>query len=1035
MQVLNGIGKSVSAKPDSSVVSLSLEVNSFASVYTRLFYDLASEDTNLPNISKLITFDSKELTDYNESRTNKVLMIDDISPQFTGQSSNTNGQLVGLTTFSLFTDGETVFYKSFNPSTVIDSDSIITITDHNFNTGEELVYSPTNDSQNAGSVIGIVTTFVAGIGNTDQLPTKVFAIRRDQNRFQLAIGSTEAAAGTAVSFTSISGIGNTHSLAVPSDAATIRSIIGIDNIIQSPLARKDVIVGLTTAVGIGSTTITLNSVSAVSGNSLVKINDEIIKVKLVGVGSTNTLTVNRGAMGTVAAAILPGPTTLLSGDYRIRHGKIYFNDPPYGPTGIGTLTTRSIFSGRAYYRLNYSSNTIIDDISESFDGSTDKFDLKSNNVSVSGISTEFGIVLINNIFQNPFYGDVGSILTSDYSLVGTGQTIDFTGTAANGDIPKGGRILEFDANPGSGIAVPRRAVASVVVSGGGTIQSLSVGVGSTGILSMGGGYLSAPRVSIADTLGNGVGAAATATVELGGTIVSLTVTNGGSGYSTASPPIITIDAPSPYKDIPLVGGSGSGAKMDVVVGTGGSVTQFDLTNPGMGYEIGEVLTMPSLPLETVGVGATFQITVKSRKQDKFSGWTFGQLLELDDFSYLFNGFRKSFLLTRDTGDGKEYYSIVAQEGSGIVLANNLLIFINDVLQRPNIDYEFRGGTRVNFKEAPAGGSKLQIYLYTGSADDFIVVDIDQTIKPGDKVRLQEQEPLLSQDARVVYELIASDTLETQTYNGVGITTDSSFLRPIAWTKQTSDTIINGENISKVRSSLELQYYPSTNLIAPISATDTKIFVDDTWAFSKIDNLQQISNNVRIVGLGTTAYAETIEKVSYEGDWGDIIGITTSASGIGTNSPMIQFDLKPDISIYASPATQPDEIERSGISTGDYFVIRNTYIGSGTTSIINDSNADPVHVGTTFLDNVYHVSAVTSIGSSVVRVSSNVISIAGISTGNLISTLNRHGTYSWGTITGNRSDAKAFTVNNSNGIVGVETNPHVSRSRQMKVSYS
>ena len=49
------------------------------------------------------------------------------------------------------------------------------------------------------------------------------------------------------------------------------------------------------------TTITLNSVSAVSGNSLVKINDEIIKVKLVGVGSTNTLTVNRGAMGTVAA--------------------------------------------------------------------------------------------------------------------------------------------------------------------------------------------------------------------------------------------------------------------------------------------------------------------------------------------------------------------------------------------------------------------------------------------------------------------------------------------------------------------------------------------------------------------------------------------------------------------------------------------------------------------------------------------------------------------------------------------------------------
>ena len=150
--------------------------------------------------------------------------------------------------------------------------------------------------------------------------------------------------------------------------------------------------------------------------------------------------------------------------------------------------------------------------------------------------------------------------------------------------------------------------------------------------------------------------------------------------------------------------------------------------------------------------------------------------------------------------------------------------------------------------------------------------------------------------------------------------------------------------------------------------------------------------------------------------------------------MIQFDLKPDASIYANPATQPDKIERSGISTGDYFVIRNTYIGGGTTSIINDSSADPVHVGTAFLDNVYYASAV-SVGSSIVKVSANVISIAGISTANLLSTLNRHGTFSWGTITGNRSDAKAFNVNNTNGIAGVGANPHVSRSREMKVSYS
>ena len=58
---------------------------------------------------------------------------------------------------------------------------------------------------------------------------------------------------------------------------------------------------------------------------------------------------------------------------------------------------------------------------------------------------------------------------------------------------------------------------------------------------------------------------------------------------------------------------------------------------------------------------------------------FGQLLELDDFSGLFNGVRKDFYLTR-TIFNEEFYSIVAEAGSGIILQNNLLMFVNDVLQ-------------------------------------------------------------------------------------------------------------------------------------------------------------------------------------------------------------------------------------------------------------------------------------------------------------------------------------------------------------------
>ena len=99
---------------------------------------------------------------------------------------------------------------------------------------------------------------------------------------------------------------------------------------------------------------------------------------------------------------------------------------------------------------------------------------------------------------------------------------------------------------------------------------------------------------------------------------------------------ITVAPPSPYKNIPLTGGNGSGASIDVVVGTGGSIISFDMANRGIGYEIGDNLQLSTIPFQ-VGIGTSaFNITVKNKYQDKFAGWCFGQLLELDDFSSQFN---------------------------------------------------------------------------------------------------------------------------------------------------------------------------------------------------------------------------------------------------------------------------------------------------------------------------------------------------------------------------------------------------------------
>ena len=1143
-------------KPTSeSDIDLNVDIEQESSVHERFFYDMVSEETEDENLSKLVIFNSKIITDYNESQTNKVVLIDDISPQFTGIVTSTGGGVIGTTSFNLFSQGTPLFHKEFNPSGINTSDHLITINEHNFNTGERLIYKPETGQDSIG--IAQTSDANAGVAATTLLPSEIFAMKVDSNTIQVAIAASLAIAGSAVSFTNVIGIGSTSFFSVPSEDATLRSLITIDNIIQSPVGITTVIsVGLSTALGASNNVILLNDVSEILGKSLLKIEDEIIKVNLVGVGSTNSLNVIRGEMGTVAAAHTVGAAvTVVKGDYRVNEGRIYFSEAPYGPVSTGGIITRSNFSGRVYYRINYDNNTIIDDISDRFDGSTKSFNLTSNSVDVSGVDESFGAFLINNIFQKPFLRESGSILRSDYEMtrtntgVGVGQTIVFTGTSGNKDLPRGGIINEFDVKSGSGYEPPRKALFSAVVSVGGTIQSV-------GIASGGAGYLTPPLISVVNPkrhykhvfissnsnsvnvtggsqltptdavyisetglltltipnhgltfantvtldnnslifrcskdnystdhpyprstdpasgttleimafttntitldvgLGGGVDAIITASIGTGGTVTSVTIVNPGTGYTNTGIStglnFVTAAPPSPYKDIPLSGGNGSGATIDVVVGTGGSIVSFDMSDRGIGYEIGDNLQLTTLPLVGIGTSA-FNITVTSKFQDKFAGWCFGQLIELDDISSQFNGFRKNFLLTRTKGGGeREYYSIVAQEGSGIILKNNFLIFINDVLQRPDKDFLFESGTRISFTEAPKAGSKFKIYFYTGSDQDFKTVDVDETIKPGDELRLQyfknrdtnavEGE----QDNRIVYELIASDTVETTTYSGVGISTDTNFKRPTMWRKQVNDLIIDGENISKERNYLTAQILPTTGIIKSVSPSDGRIYVKDAWSFKQIDGLDQTLNDISIVGMGTTAVVEIIEEVGTFGDFGIITGIGLSSTGINTTGPAIFFEVEPDPTIYDSSGPPAggvlQKISRSGISTGDYFVIENTFIGNGVTGIkTTSSGPETVCVGNNFLDNVYYVAHFVSIGSSMTRIFANVNSISGINTNpnnTGLSTYSKSGNYSWGAINVSRNaTSKSFTFHNQNGILGIDTSTQIIRTLPITSSYS
>ena len=155
--------------------------------------------------------------------------------------TSTGGGVIGTTSFDVFTDSESLFHKVFDPATGINtSTNLLTITKHEFSTGEELIYKP----QVGQSAIVIESTDVPGIGVTTLLPSTVFAIKEDVDSIKVAVAETFANAGVGVTFINVTGIGNTHTLSVPSENATIRSLITIDNIIQSPL-------GITTAISVG----------------------------------------------------------------------------------------------------------------------------------------------------------------------------------------------------------------------------------------------------------------------------------------------------------------------------------------------------------------------------------------------------------------------------------------------------------------------------------------------------------------------------------------------------------------------------------------------------------------------------------------------------------------------------------------------------------------------------------------------------------------------------------------------------------------
>jgi hypothetical protein len=1004
--------------------------------------------------------------------------------------------------FNLNHKNDPIFERYFvgdDSSVVSIASSTIIIPNHFFVSGELVRYE--NFGSGSEQSIGIATTSFISIGSTDKLPNEVFVVKLDENTIQLARSAQDALETTPkiLNITSV-GIGSTHRFISTNQNSKV--LVAIDNIIQSPIVSTAITTTLATNIFTTDDIIFFSGITSFFGGDLIRIEEEIMKIEGVGIGSTNAIQVRRPWMGTSLGAYSIGTlVTKVNGDYNIVDNIINFITAPYGNIPLSAsanvpderdwegLSSRSTFQGRTFIRSGnpnsseetYSKNYIFDSLSTEFDGFTKDFRLTSNGSDISGIEDSNAIILINEILQGPG-------LTNEYNLSESAGITDirFTGTATsvsydvnNASIPRGGIIVSVGSTEGFGYQPLVSAGGTAIVSITGTISSISIG-------NSGSGYREGVQV-----VNVGVGTSSTGTQNIefigtatvsGGHIVSVDITNPGAGYTSTNPPYVVFDDPLSYSNLPLIyssssSGIGTEAKISVVVGQGSSVIDFEIVNTGYGYGENEILTIPVGGL--VGIPTTgnsfneFQISIQKTFADKFSGWSIGELQVLDKLDNKFNAKNVRFSLTL-LGNA---ISIFSRKGSNINIQDTLLVFINDILQVPGEGYIFTGGSTIRFTEPPKVGDTSKILFYRGTPNvDVIDVDILETVKIGDDLTIGYdpslgQSPTLQEEARIVTSINSIDIVNTNPYFGPGNTEDENLERPVKWCRQTEDKIINEQEVAKDRDLYNAVINPTSYLIQPVGVGSTIVYVDNIIPFFNQINENNVTrafqNSVTFisqeskvgasataivsiagtitsiqiveggegyisspavtiqnsVGIGTTiainataissitsgsvtsisiinpgvGYTFTNPPIiliepptstkeinsveSYEGDFGIIVGISTGSVGAALTA--LIFDLYiPENSFLSDSSIINPIITSSQLSINDYFVVKNSNIGYGITSLNNQGNI--LSMGSSFVDNVYQVYDI-NLGTNVISSSIVVFDIVSFLSPSIIDT--------------------------------------------------
>lgn len=854
--------------------------------------------------------------------------IESVDGAYTGTEADV------LRSFGLFHGGDQIFVQNFNasnPLIVRSIEDLVIIPNHFFTSGEKLRYVPIGTGNT--SSIGIGTTTISGYGSTDRLPEIVYAIKVDDKSIRLAATAADALQskiGNYLNITSV-GIGTSHSFIAYDQNS--KCIIALDNNIQDPVIQANINHTLVEQMSFGGESMRLSGITSFYGGDLLKVGNEFMKIKQVGFGSTNVLVVQRAWMGSgLSTHSIGSKVDKYEGSYNIINNTINFYTAPNGNQPVPNpdkpdevswsgIQTSSTFQGRVFTRNGilgsstdtYSTNYIFDSISPDLNGVGKTFALRQTNLEVSGFSTSHALVLVNDIAQIPTQGsNINNFSLTENagitSIVFSGFGASVRNDVRTGTVPVGGVLASLGSSQGFGYQPLVQAGGTAIISGFGTIVSISIGNSGSGYRS---GIATLNGVVEQIRINVGVRTTDLDTVEVvsigtasvsNGNIIGISITNPGVGYTFTKPPIVIIDYPIPYTNIPLIyhpqstgSGLGTNAFVDIEVSFGSSVKTFNITNSGYGYRAGEVLTVPSggltgIPTDrSIGVGfSDFRIFVNTVSYDKFTAWRFGDLDVLDNLDTQFNGTKRVFTLKKE----QQQFTIRSKKGSLIDVEQTILVFLNDILQEPGNSYRFPGGSNITFSEAPKIGDRCSVLFYKGTGSvDVVSRDVLETIKPGDHITVRAGDfpgEFFDQEERSVVGITTSDSFITTPYTNIGLTTDSSILRTLTWCKQQEDLIIDGQQVNKDRILYAANIFPNSNIIKSVGIASTEIWVQsvvplfNSYNESLISALQKIDilDQTNIVGASGTAIVS---------GFGTISSISISSPGIGyTVAPLISI---------------------------------------------------------------------------------------------------------------------------------------------------